>query len=257
LFKADINIYVYRDYLKRLHYKRQAIEDYRKFLEQLVAMKKQDEENKKELQMMRDKLEEIRLKYDKQQRILEEERKEKKLNQQQFEEEYAKLAREKQALKDEYEAKLKHQAEQKASSLKEFEKLAALSQKREILAMHNKKTRQVIEHKYEEKLKLLKDDLRRNLISQQQFEEQEAEIKSWRLDSIKSKDEKYEKLEKRLESMELKELAELFEPTLVEVLKETATSFAKCAVKSVGNAMEACVGDPYSWINLVKWALNM
>jgi len=242
--------------------KRQTIVNHKEFLEQLVAKKKQDDENEKELQKVRDELKENQLKQDKQQIILEEKLKEKKLNQQQFEEEYAKLAREEKAQNDEYDAKQKHWEEQKASLLKESEKLAAIVQNKEILAIYRREARQAIEQRYEEKLKHLKDELRRNLISQQQFEEQNAKIKSWRADRIKSKDEEFEKLEERLESMELKELAELFEPTLVEVLKETVESLAKCAVKSVGKAIEAYViptvlENPYIWINnLVKWVFK-
>jgi len=54
LFKSDVIICVYREYLELLRDKRQAIEDYREFLEQLVVTKRQNEENERELEKMRD-----------------------------------------------------------------------------------------------------------------------------------------------------------------------------------------------------------
>jgi len=163
LFKADINIYVYRENLELLRNKKHVIENNRKTFEQLVAKKKQEGQTENELQKMRDEFEENPLKQDEQQTILEMEGKEKKLNKQQLKEKYAKLAHEKKALNNEYEAKQKHQAEQKASSLKEYKKLANISQQKEVLATYNRITKQEIQRRYERQLKSLQDELSQNL----------------------------------------------------------------------------------------------
>jgi len=162
-FKADINIYVYRENLELLRNKKHVIENNRKTFEQLVAKKKQEGQTENELQKMRDEFEENPLKQDEQQTILEMEGKEKKLNKQQLKEKYAKLAHEKKALNNEYEAKQKHQAEQKASSLKEYKKLANISQQKEVLATYNRITKQEIQRRYERQLKSLQDELSQNL----------------------------------------------------------------------------------------------
>ncbi|KAF6028112.1 ATL1 [Bugula neritina] len=198
------------EYLELLRDKRNAIEDQRRILEQLVATKKQNEENERELEKMKDGLQDIQQKHAEQQKVLERERKENKLNQQQFKEEIEKLARETEAKvkaeKDQYEARFKQQQEQQASSLEEIEKLKILVQEKEKLATEDRRKGQEITKKYEEQLKSLQDQLNQNKISQQQFEEQNSKLESLKKGEIEAKDEMIAQLRQELKSKTSKEL---------------------------------------------------
>ncbi|KAF6028873.1 hypothetical protein EB796_012815 [Bugula neritina] len=248
------------EFLELLGDKRHAIEDHRRFLEQLVVTKRQNEENEKELQKMRDGLEDIQLKHTEQQKALEKERKENKLNQQQFKEEIEKLAHETEAKvkaeKDEFEAKLKQQQEQQTSSAQEIEKLKMVLREKEELATESRRREQEIIKKQEEQLKFLQDQLNQNKISRQQFEEQNLKLESLKKKEIEAKDKEIATLKRQLSSKTSQEVVEsktsLDNDDWVDDVAKGTMKLTVGVAKGIGNAAAGTAKALYSGFSAIK-----
>jgi len=239
-----------------LHDKRNALEESRRILEKLLASKKQNEENEKYMEEMKNGLEEIRLKYEEQQKVLEKEKEEKKLNQQQFKEEIEKLKQETkikvQAKHDEFETRVRHDQVQRASCKQEIEKLKIVLSEKEKLATEDRRERQEIAKRHEEKLKSLQDQLNQKMISQQQFEDMRLKIESLEKEEKESKNRETAELKRQLELKELQELKpKTFsddETTWVEDVAEGAKKLTYGAARGVGSAVAATAKNAHDGI---------
>jgi len=229
--------------------KRNALEESRRILEQLLASKRQNEENEKHMEEMKNRiLEENQLKYEEQEKVLEKERKEKKLNQQQFKEEIEKLKQETetkvQAKQDEFEARVRHEQKQRASYEQEIEKLKIILSEKEKLATDGRREVQEIAKRRGEQLKSIQDQLNQKMISQQQFEDMRLKIESLKKEEIESKNQETAELKRQLELKELQKLVKVFdddEPTWVEDVSEGVAKFTY----GVGNAVAATAQTAY------------
>jgi len=213
---------------------------------------------------MKNRLEEIRLKHEEQQKVLEKEKKKKKLNQQQFKEEIEKLQQETeakvQAEHDEFEARVRHEHAQRASLLEEIEKLRIILLEKEKLATEDRRKRQEIAKKYEEQLKSLQDQLNQNMISQQQFEDMRLKMESLKKDEIESKNQETAELKRQLELKELQELVKTSdddEPSWTEDVGEGVAKFTYDVARGVGNAV-AVAATAYDGVtNLFRGFKNL
>ncbi|KAF6034849.1 ATL1 [Bugula neritina] len=157
-----------------------------------------------------------------------------------------------QAKHDEFETRVRHDQEQRASCEQEIEKLKIVLSEKEKLATEDRRERQEIAKRHEEKLKSLQDQLNQKMISQQQFEDMRLKIESLEKEEKESKNRETAELKRQLELKELQELKpKTFsddETTWVEDVAEGAKKLTYGAARGVGSAVAATAKNAHDGV---------